>query len=129
MNKSLKLTLLLVSTLFLPSCASILSGTSQTLTVNTTPEGANCALNRENQVIGRINPTPGSIIVEKTKHDITVECTKAGYLKSSLINESGTAGATAGNIILGGGIGWAVDSARGADNKYQDIVHVNLTKE
>lgn len=129
MNKNLKMAILIASTLLLPSCASILSGTSQTLTVNTTPEGANCALNRENQVIGRINPTPGSVIVEKTKHDITVECTKPGYLKSTFINESGTEGTTAGNIILGGGIGWAVDSARGADNKYQSVVHVNLTKK
>ncbi|MGE0424964.1 MAG: SHOCT domain-containing protein, partial [Reyranellaceae bacterium] len=30
-------------------------------------------------------------------------------------------------IILGGGIGWAIDSASGADNKYQEVTTVTLT--
>ncbi|MFN4088863.1 MAG: hypothetical protein ACK4QW_07435 [Alphaproteobacteria bacterium] len=31
-----------------------------------------------------------------------------------------------GNIILGGGIGWAIDSASGADNKYTSPVNMTL---
>jgi len=31
-----------------------------------------------------------------------------------------------GNIVLGGGIGWAIDSASGADNKYDGVVNVTL---
>lgn len=34
--------------------------------------------------------------------------------------------ATWGNIILGGGIGWAVDSASGADNKYAEYVNISM---
>lgn len=118
----------LLSFLVLTGCASIVEGTSQTLTINTSPTGADCQMVREGRVIGRINPTPGSVVVEKTKHDISVECTKAGYQKISFINESGSEGATWGNIVAGGGIGWAIDSASGADNKYQEIMNITLTK-
>lgn len=118
----------IAAVLLLAGCASIVEGTSQTLTINTSPDGADCQLVREGRVIGRINPTPGSVVVEKTKHDINVECTKKGYQKISFINESGSEGATWGNVILGGGVGWAIDSASGADNKYQEIMNITLTK-
>ncbi len=117
-----------LSLFVLASCSSIVEGTSQEIVINTTPEGANCALEREGQVIGRVNPTPGAITVKKTKHDITIICTKSGYQKATFMNKSDVAGATVGNIILGGGIGWAIDSASGADNKYTTPVNITLTK-
>ena len=107
-------------------CASIIEGTNQTITLNTNPPGADCALTREGIVIGRIAPTPGSVVVEKTKHDITISCTKDGYQEATYLNNSGAAGATFGNIVLGGGIGWAIDSASGADNKYDTPVNLTL---
>jgi len=42
-------------------------------------------------------------------------------------NHSGAAGATAGNIILGDGIGWIIDGASGADNKYDSPVNLTLS--
>jgi hypothetical protein len=42
------------------------------------------------------------------------------------MNKSGAAGATFGNIVLGGGIGWAIDSATGSDNKYDSPVNLSL---
>jgi hypothetical protein len=110
-------------------CASIIEGTSQTITLNTNPPGANCALVREGIVIGRVAPTPGSVVIEKTKHDITITCTKEGYQEATYLNHSGAAGATFGNIILGGGIGWAIDSASGADNKYDSPVNMTMVPE
>ena len=117
-----------ISAILLSSCSSIVSGTSQTLTINTNPEGANCKLYREGRVIGEISSTPGSVLVQKTKHDITVECTKKGYQKATYYNKSDVEGATFGNIVLGGGIGWAIDSASGADNKYTEIMNITLAK-
>ncbi len=64
-------------------------------------------------VIGRIGPTPGSVLIDKTKYDITIVCTKAGFQQATYINKSSAAGTTFGNIILGGGVGWAIDSATG----------------
>ena len=70
--------------------------------------------------------TPGGVTIKKTKHDITLKCSKDGYQEATYLNHSGAAGATFGNIILGGGIGWAIDSASGSDNKYDGVVNVTL---
>ena len=113
----------------LGACSSIIEGTTQEIVVNTTPQGADCALRRENRVIGRVNPTPGAEVVEKTKHDMTIKCNKDGFHESVYYNDSDIAGATAGNIILGGGIGWAIDSASGADNKYTTPVNIQMVPQ
>jgi len=110
----------------LSGCASIVEGTSQELVVNTDPPGADCALMRQDIAIAKISPTPGAATVQKTKDDITVSCEKEGFEKASFLNHSGAAGATFANIILGGGIGWAIDSASGADNKYDSPVNITL---
>lgn len=121
--------ILLATVVGLSACSSIIEGTSQELIINTSPEGADCALQREGQIIGRVNPTPGGITVKKSKHDITVICTKKGYEKATYFNKSDVAGATVGNIILGGGIGWAIDSANGADNKYTTPMNISMSKK
>ncbi|WP_439816172.1 hypothetical protein [Zavarzinia sp. CC-PAN008] len=110
----------------LGGCSSIIEGRSQQIQVNTNPPGAMCRLDREGQTIATISPTPGSAYIEKTKHDITVVCDKEGYQQATYLNHSGAAGATFGNIVLGGGIGWAIDSATGSDNKYDGVVNITL---
>lgn len=115
----------LLALIALTGCSSIVEGTTQNLLVNTNPAGASCAVMREGVNIGTVPNTPGTVMVKKTKHDITVVCAMSGYQQATYINKSGAAGATFGNIILGGGIGWAVDSATGADNKYDS--HMNIT--
>jgi len=107
-------------------CASMMSGTSQTLTLDTIPSGADCSLTRKGLVIGRVNPTPGAVYVQRTHDDITVSCTKEGYQTGSFLNKSGLEAATFGNIILGGLVGVFVDAASGADNKYDEKVRIVL---
>ena len=121
--------LLLIPVLVLANCASIATGTSQDLVINTDPSGASCDLLREGGQIGTVSPTPGQITVSKTKHDITVECSKAGYETTTYINKSGFAGSTVGNVLAGGVIGWGIDSATGADNKYEENVFIQLPKK
>ena len=94
--------------------------------VNSNPPGADCGLYRQNIRIATVQNAPGSALVEKTKHDIWVACVKSGYQMATFFNHSGAAGATFGNIILGGGIGWLIDSASGADNKYESPVNISL---
>ena len=77
-------------------------------------------------VIGQIASTPAGVTIRKTKYDILIKCNKAGYQEASYFNKSGAAGATFGNIVLGGGIGWAIDSASGSDNKYDSPVNISL---
>jgi hypothetical protein len=110
----------------LGACSSIIEGRSQQIFVNTNPIGADCGLYRENVRIATVQNAPGGALVEKNKHDIWVACVKPGYQMATFYNHSGAAGATFGNIILGGGIGWAIDSASGADNKYESPVNVTL---
>ena len=112
----------------LAGCASIIDGSSQDIEINTTPQGASCTLTRAGETLGSVAETPGTIKVEKTKDDITVTCKKNGYAASVYVDKSGSDGTTLGNIILGGGIGWAVDSARGADNKYDTPITLVLSK-
>jgi hypothetical protein len=125
----------IATVLLVTSCASILSGTKQILHINSTPTGARCILLRDANkdekdiIIATIEKTPTEIQVEKSKYSITAKCTLKGYKQGSIILESGNEGSTMGNIILGGGVGWAVDSARGADNKYPTYTNVPLTKK
>lgn len=113
----------------LSACSTISDGTTQEIVVNTNPEGANCALMREGVAIARVNPAPGAAMVQKTKHDITIICTKSGFQQATFMNKSDVAANTFGNIVLGGGIGWAIDSATGADNKYTSPVNITLIPE
>lgn len=110
----------------LAGCSSIIEGTSQQIQVNTNPAGADCTLERQGEVIARVQNTPNGATIKKTKYDITVRCQKAGYQEATYLNHSGAAGATFGNIVLGGGVGWAIDSASGADNKYDGVVNLSM---
>ena len=114
-----------VSACLLAGCASVTSGSSDTITVNSNPPGAVCNLSQNNRNIGQV-VTPGGVTVEKTKHDIQVTCTKEGYQTATGYLDSEIEGSTWGNSLLGGGIGWAVDSASGSDNDYPDYITVTL---
>ena len=111
------------------ACASIIDGSSQQITINTSPESADCELVRQDLPIGRINPPPGRVVIKKTKHDIIVTCKKSGYETTKHFLKSGSQDATWGNIVAGGGIGWAIDSASGADNYYETPVNISLPKK
>lgn len=119
-----QLGLLLLGAVVLPGCSSILSGTSDTISFDSNPPGADCQLVRDGNIIGNVK-TPGAVVVQKTKDDIHVTCKKAGYQEATGHLTSEIQAETWGNIILGGGIGWAIDSASGADNDYAD--HITIT--
>ena len=115
-------------------CSSITQGTTQDITVNTTPAQATCVLEREGQQIGSVQQTPGSVTVSKTKHDITIICDKPGYQTATYINNSGweTGSGAAGialDVVLTLGMSSAIDSATGADNKYTSPVNMTLIPE
>jgi len=116
---------LVAAALLASGCSSIIEGTTQTLSFDSNPPGADCSLTRHEEVIANVK-TPGGVLIKKTKYDIDVLCKKDGYQDATAFLHSDAAGATFGNIILGGGIGWAIDSASGADNKYTEHTTVTL---
>lgn len=109
------------------ACASVADGVSQNITVTTDPDGAKCDLVREGKSIGIVNPTPGTINVDKDADDITITCERDAYLATDTTITSKFTGATFGNIILGGGIGILIDAASGANNRYPERVDVIMT--
>lgn len=116
----------LIVPLLLTNCASIVEGTTDTLTVITDPAGANCNLKRQGATIGVVNPTPGSVTVSKSKYDISVLCKKDGHQDGADTFGSEFQGMTFGNILFGGIIGVAVDASSGAMHHYQDTISIPL---
>lgn len=107
-------------------CATIVTGSGQTIAVKTEPEGADCHFTRDNVLIARVNPTPGVIHVGKAAGDISVQCRCEGYQETVGSVGSEFQAATFGNIILGGIIGVVVDAASGAMSRYPESVTFTL---
>jgi len=118
-----------LSFLSLGACASIVEGTDQTVTVITDPSGANCTLMRDGEVVAVANPTPSSVVVDKSKNDISVLCEMEEHFDGAATLDSSFQGMTFGNIIFGGIIGVGVDAASGAMNEYPSTVTVILPPE
>jgi hypothetical protein len=131
--KSVSVAGLLGLSVLLCGCATVFEGTSQTISVVTNPTGAMCAFEREGKVIGTVADTPGPLVVKKSKYDITVKCTKPGYQEAAYLNHSGATATIAANIavdvILTAGISSIIDSADGADNKYDSVVNLSMVPD
>ena len=114
----------------LSGCATVFEGTSQEISVVTNPPGASCVFDRQGMQVGTIASTPGTANIRKSKYDITVRCSKPGYQDSSYLNHSGTTATIAANVavdlLFTAGLSSIVDSADGADNKYDSAVNMTL---
>jgi hypothetical protein len=106
-------------------CATIIEGTTQSVSVNTTPkQGAACTLTNS-QGTWYVT-SPGSVTVHKTKTDLDVTCRKDGYEPGHVVATSHFGATTAGNIIAGGVVGIGVDAASGANFYYDSLINVPL---
>lgn len=118
--------LLVLAFSMLAACASIVEGTDQSVTVNTSPSGATCNLVREGTTIAVVNPTPGTVQVDKSKSHIAVHCEKADHEPAAGALASSFQGMTFGNILFGGIIGVAIDASSGAMSKYPPSISLVL---
>lgn len=115
----------------LSGCVSVFEGTSQDISVVTNPPGARCAFKRDDgRDMGSVEVTPAKLTVRKSKYDLTITCKKEGYQDAAYINHSGTSATIAANVavdlLLTAGISSIVDSANGADNKYDSLVNITM---
>jgi hypothetical protein len=109
----------------LSGCATIIQGTTQSVSVNTVPEGgAQCTLTNSQGTWYVVSP--GSVTVHKTKTDLDVTCNKPGYEPGHVLAKSHFGGTTAGNLIAGGVVGIGVDAASGANFYYDSPIEVVL---
>jgi hypothetical protein len=110
----------------LGSCSTVIEGKSQELTINSIPAGADCAVIRKGEVLARVPMTPGSVTIEKNRHDINVICHKDGFETASAYDSADIAAATFGNVVVGGVVGVGVDAATGSADKYESEITVVL---
>jgi len=118
-----------LAALTLGGCATITTGSGQSLTVLTDPAGAECKLDRKGQTLAVVNPTPGTVQIDKSKDAITIRCTKDGFMETAGTLDSEFQGMTFGNIIFGGIIGVAVDAGSGAMNEYPSSLTLTMVPE
>ena len=118
MHRSIIITLL---TLFLYNCASITQGSDQIVTVDTPNcPGAQCKLTNKDGTY-YINQTPGTVTINKSGSQLSVECYK-GDARSVSSSSSSVENMAWGNILIGGIIGGGVDMATGAAYKYPGLI-------
>ena len=100
----------------LAGCASMPRGApnaNEAILINTNPAGANCTLEREGELLTRIEGTPSFVTVKRGKYHITILCNKTGFQEASY-------------IILGGGVGSTAGSDSGADSEYDAVANLTL---
>jgi hypothetical protein len=109
--------LLLAAAIVLPciGCASVTRGTTENISIATTPAGATADISGLENPLACVTPC---VVQAKRSADIVVTINKEGYEQQIIaltkeVPGSGAAG-FAGNILAGGLIGMGVDAATGA---------------
>lgn len=119
--------LLLAAALALPcfGCASVTRGTTENISIATTPSGATAEISGLDIPTACVTPC---VVQAKRNADITVSINKEGYEPQIIpltreIPGSGAAG-FAGNVLLGGVVGMGVDAVTGAalDHKPNPVI-------
>jgi hypothetical protein len=102
----------LIAAISLAGCATITRGTKDAFSIQTTPPGAHAQLSS-----GQTCDTPCTLKLPR-KSEFVVTLTKPGYktVQASVSNHvaGGGAAGMAGNVLVGGLIGAAVDAGDGA---------------
>lgn len=98
-------------------CATITSGTSQTIAVETEKSnvpvaGASCRIVTSKGVWNLV--TPATFEISKSSDDAKISCEIAGEPKGEAIAKSGFKSNTVGNVLIGGIIGIGIDAMSGA---------------
>jgi hypothetical protein len=102
----------------LAGCSTVPKGASEAIAseailINTNPEGANCTLERQGELLTSITGTPSFVTVKKSKYHITILCNKTGFQEASF-------------IVLGGGARSTIDSVSEADYEYDAVANITL---
>ena len=112
--------------MLLAACASIVEGTDQAILVSSVPSEATCVLEREGNQIAVVSQTPGTVMIEKSRADVAVRCSKEGHAEGASVLPSSLEAMTLGNFVFGGIVGMAVDAGSGAMHVYPSEIIVTL---
>ncbi len=117
---------LVVAAWGLQGCASIVSGSTQVVSVDTPGcAGARCELSNDK---GRyfVASTPGTVSLARSYNNLQVVCTRGEASSTPLSVASTTKGMAFGNILFGGVIGAGVDISTGAAYDYPQLISVAM---
>jgi hypothetical protein len=118
--------LTLGTTVLLGGCATVTTGTTQSITIDSDPQAAECTLTREGTALGMVT-TPSPLTIKRHAATVHVVCRKPGYEDGRTVMNSRFETASAGNFLVGGIIGVMVDASSGANSRYDTHVMVRLT--
>ncbi|HYC64540.1 MAG TPA: hypothetical protein VEC14_07410 [Reyranellaceae bacterium] len=115
----------LLAAAFLGGCATVTMGTTQEITIDAEPQGAECKVDRRgvNQTTVR---APSVASVPRSGDTLVVTCSADGFQPETQHVAPTFSGATIGNVLIGGIIGVAIDAASGANNAYPSRVSMFL---
>jgi hypothetical protein len=110
-------------------CTSIVDGSTQTLSVQTTKgtstlAGANCVLTNNKGTW--FVTSPGTVAIHRAYDDLSVVCKKDGEEPGAMTIKSSAKGMAFGNIVAGGIIGAAIDMGTGAAYDYPSLITVSM---
>lgn len=110
-------------------CASMTGSKNQAISVQThikgeMVEGAKCVL--MNDKGSWFVTTPGSVMVQKSYEDMSVNCNKQGTPSGIAYFQSKSNGGVWGNILAGGVIGYAIDSSNGSGFDYPPLLTIEM---
>lgn len=111
---------------FVPGgCASITTGSSETIAITTAPvTGASCLVTGAGG--SRNVTTPGTVEVERSVKSLTVACTKPGYRDAAETIPPRLQPLSIASIVFAGPVGLFVDTQTGAINRYPDSLSVPM---
>jgi len=111
-RKRIALLMLSVIPILSSSCATIMHGNSQEISINSEPEGATVYVDGQER-----GKTPLSLLLSRKKERYIVVIKKECYLPKTVEINRAISGSVAGNIIAGGIIGGVIDVASGSAYK------------
>jgi hypothetical protein len=119
-------------TIGIAGCASITGSRNQPVTVTTTYKGqpitgAHCTLQNDKGMW--TVSTPGSVTIQKAYGDLSLTCRKDPTHVGSNTFKSSHEGSVWGNVLVGGLIGYAVDSSSGAGFSYPQTMNVDMVTQ
>ena len=128
MGGSMRWGWVVLSVVCLSACSTITRGTTQAVAVNTPGvDKAECELKSEGIGVKSV-VTPATVVLDKSQHSVEVSCRKKCYTDGKGVIASSTDEMTAGNLIIGGVVGLAVDASSGAMNQYDSQVQISMTR-
>ena len=122
----MRIVLALLCVVVFPGCATLVTGTTQAITIETDPAGAACTVTRGGEKLAALGATPGQVTIDKGFKTIDIACQKERYRTGATALDASLQPVIFGNILIGGGLGIIIDLTSGAAMRYETTTHVTL---